>query len=87
MNLFDSDIYQNRGFECSATILQVAPKNPLPAAPPLRGSSGRHPSPPHDGLFRFREKKLFTGMGTRTGGTCPHYVPILSLFFSRVSKR
>jgi hypothetical protein len=28
-----SDIYQNRGFECSATILQVASKSPLPAFP------------------------------------------------------
>jgi len=29
------DIYQNRGFECSATILQVqvASKSPLPAVP------------------------------------------------------
>src|SRR5512141_1581954 len=27
------DISQNRGFECSATILQVAPKSPLPADP------------------------------------------------------
>jgi len=28
-----SDIYQNRGFECSATILQVASKSSLPADP------------------------------------------------------
>jgi len=50
MNLLDSDIYQNRGFECSATILQVAPQNPLPAVPEV-------------------------------------HIPILSLFFPRVSKR
>jgi hypothetical protein len=32
------DIYQNRGFECSATILQVASKSPLPAVPGGPGS-------------------------------------------------
>jgi len=37
-----------------------APREPVPAVPPpsagpppLRGSSGRHPSPPHDGLPRY----------------------------------
>ncbi|HMA53706.1 MAG TPA: hypothetical protein VKT17_04565, partial [Acidobacteriota bacterium] len=29
---FYQDIYQNRGFEYSATLMQVAPQNPLPAA-------------------------------------------------------
>jgi hypothetical protein len=35
------DTYQNRGLEYSATILQVAPKSPLPAFPGGPGSK-RH---------------------------------------------
>jgi hypothetical protein len=36
---FSSDISQNRGFECSAPILQVAPQSPLPP-PGVRGARG-----------------------------------------------
>jgi len=41
VNIFEElfpDIYQNRGFEYSATILQVASKSPLPAVPGGPGS-------------------------------------------------
>ena len=40
----------------SRAVLPVASRNPLPAAPPLRGSLGRHPSPPHDGFPLDRER-------------------------------
>jgi hypothetical protein len=35
-----SDIYQNLGLECSAAILQLASKTPLPAGHPDRTRSG-----------------------------------------------
>ena len=47
VNIFEElfpDIYQNRGFEYSATILQVASKSPLPAVPGGPGSQRHIPS-------------------------------------------
>ena len=47
VNIFEElfpDIYQNRGFEHSATILQVASKSPLPAVPGGPGSQRHIPS-------------------------------------------
>ncbi len=47
VNIFQElfqDIYQNRGFERSATILQVASKSPLPAVPGGPGSQRHIPN-------------------------------------------
>jgi hypothetical protein len=53
------DIYQNRGFEYSATILQVASKSPLPAVPGGRGARGISRAKPERGSYRKWEKNLF----------------------------
>jgi len=62
VNIFEElfpDIYQNRGIECSATILQVASKSPLPAVPGGPGSQRRFPSAAGEREVPDRETSLY----------------------------
>jgi hypothetical protein len=63
-NIFEEllpDIYQNRGFECSATILRSAPQSPLPVG----GGQVRYAEPSRKG---GRPLQGFS-METARGGT------------------